>query len=244
MKISTKYELLFPPKEIFLNGENATWDWDSRKDRLSETSSYELPEGGGILFRTKDGNIPFSGFPFPPATQEAATWKRLIIAHLGQIRRYPWLLLSWRSFLAELEEVSFVGFSRYYLKSSFYRRPLRELYRVLRVINVPEWLVHGVCSMFQWDSAYCSRLQHYVSRMSANLLKANPSFEIYRTLKQAENTDANPNVQEKWRTFQKLFIILWIFSRKFRKMVRVIAENVEIKEFRMDKNEEVYAYRS
>ena len=242
MKISTEYELMFPPTKIFLC-EQVSWDWDKREWRMNELASYELPEGGGIQFYPKPGFKAFDGFPFPRATQDVASWKRMVMAHVRQIRRNPFLLLFYRSWFKELEEVASVGLFHFYLKPQYYCRPMREMFRILTIVGTPEWLTHCICSVFQWDTVYRFPLQHYVGSMSKHLLMNNPAMEIRNMLAFAENTNTNDRVVASTNTIAHLFVFLWVFSRKFRRIIKRIAEEIRIEEFQLSEDDAAYAYK-
>lgn len=204
----------------FLNPESLRWyleDWDGEYKILSEN------------FRL-----------YPPATEATSFFKRQVIIRLRSFKN-PLLLFFCNRFILELEELSQI-INRYYLKPENYGKAIRELFRIGKVLGLKELNIHIVCSVFQWDNSYLARLMNYVVRLNKENLITNPRQEINKMLRFAEMTDNNENVKSKYRTIRKLFNVLW-FVPKFRRAVKIVAKEINLREFEITEQDLKYAYK-
>lgn len=228
--IPQPFELLYPPKEIFLNEELASWDWTLRTNRFPERSDYTIDKQKGILYH-RDKQT-FKGFPFPPATDNVAIFKRALILELKD----PLALIFYKRTIRKLEELASVSVRRYYLKPEMYCRSVKEIFRLVKLVWNETW-AHTIASIFQWDKAYGWRVQNYAGRIiDKEAFIKNLRKGINTLLKFAEQSDNNIEVKKKWRQMKYLFNIAW-FIPKFRRIIKKVAKEINLEEMRMDEND-------
>lgn len=266
--IKQPYELTFPPIKIFMHEKAVLWNWEPKDDKNAELARVEFPDKGGILYYPHETMPPFPGFPFSPAVEATAIFKRFLILKAKALRN-PLNWLQFARIRDEIDDMMSVSVRRYYLKPQYYCDTVRELYRVLTIVFNNSWVrpsdedvvagkvdykrqaidfrIHAVCSVLQWDSAYRYRGQNVIIRASKHHLRYQPRVEINRILKQAIKLESGPNVQEvglrnKWRKARVLFNIAWMVP-SVRKSAKHIFSILDINEFVMRKSDLPYAFK-
>lgn len=232
-----EYEIILPPKKIFLNEEVIEKQWDKYGEIKWE---IELPEQG-ILFRPKKGAIPLNGFPLSVALDAANVIKRFIILKLKSYKN-PLRLFWYKRDIEELRNLGRITALKYALKQDRYCRAVRALYRTLITVGFDEELTHIICSIFQWDLAYRYRLQIAVTNLDNEDILLRPRMEIKRLLKKASSSESNlSGMGLKWGAAITLLNILWIFPR-FRAIIKGLVWATDIDEYQMDKSDLTYAF--
>jgi len=230
----SKYELLYPPKGIFLNEQAATWDWTPKDLGLSNSSTIDWPSEGGILYCPKNQRFGFPGFPFPPAIDNTAIFKRFIINKLYR----PWRLIFWK----EIDELMLVSVERYFLKPDMYCRAVREMYRLGKLLYPEEGIwdrrIHAVCSIFQWDPAYRFRVQMALARLRKNLGVRKGINEILDFMEAGDN---NVAVKAKYRKAKLLFNILLYWPPFYRK-VKIVFDNLRNDKMALTEADRAFAF--
>ena len=235
------YEIILPPLEIFLYPNKVKWNWDHKAGKYGDIAVFEFPKEGGMLWYPRKGRHPFPGIPYSVATESISFFKRALFLRLKSFKN-PFLLLFFKRFKQELEELAYVSVRHYYLKPEYYCRSVREMYRILKLVGVSEDWTHNICSIFQWDTAY----RFMVQNTGQELKKGNPRKEINRLLTYGEAFEmrgtAGMGIKNKWRAVKILFNLLWIIP-KFRGIIRKAVKEVNPEEFKISNIDLVYAFQ-
>lgn len=228
------YETVFPPKEIFLNEDAATWDWD-KKGTAAKIKFRMLNEG--LEFIPENGNI-YDGFLFSQATQAVEIYKHLLFIRLRQLKNpLRWLFL--KSTLQELDEMAYRVLRRYYLKPQYYCRMVREVFRILKLVGVKETRIHDVCSILQWDNAYRGRVQFAISAVGP---QETPLKIAQNALRFIEKAETDIRMRRKWKALKIAFYCAY-FIPMIRYKIRAAFSSLKFDEFRLTKGDIYYSFK-
>lgn len=264
--MNKQYELLYPPKEIFLNEKFATWDWDSTDLELYKTAEYILPDKG-IEFYPKKGLPCFDGFPFPYASENVAIFKKFVLTSARRMIKNPFSSIGFKKHFMEMASVSV---KRYSLKPERYARGVREIYRLCGMVlkegkttcficgagihednqyhNFQKWtekdlITHAICSIFQWDTAYRYRLMFLASRIRKEAFKKNPVKELKRAVNKVIGLEITDRMRKNIGFIWFLLRILLIIPR-FRATFKTVVKEIKLEEFEFSSWDLKYAFQN
>jgi hypothetical protein len=238
----SKYKIFLPPPEIFLDEYHATYGWDKAADLepIEKECRFEFPPEGGILYFGPKTIYPFKGVSFPPATDNVAIFKRMILTYLARFKN-PLEFFFIKRTIRETDELGNVALRRYYLKPNLYVRCAREVYRIVMLLVNNEYWANNAAMIIQWDTAYRHRWQYIMGFYDKEQMLKHPRKEINRLLDIGIGME-NESSAFKWKRVKLLVNILLCFPR-FRAMIRKIAEELKKEELVFDKIDIAYAFK-
>lgn len=228
--ITSEFERIFPPKDIFLNPDLASLDWDVKGN--TDEASVSFPEEGGIFWKATPESFVFSGFPFPPATENVALFKRVLIQKMMNPLSYLWISKTKR----ELEELAYISIRRYFLKPERYCKPVREVFRIASLFFKTDFWPHIIASILQWDAAYRWRAQFYSSLFDKIALQKTPKREIQRVLDIIVQNETAEMMNKKSVFLKRFFSLLWTIP-KTRSIIKVVIREVNLDELKMNEDD-------
>ena len=237
-----EFKMHIPPTEIWLDVHEAMYGLDDRAklEAVEKECRFEYPEEGGILYYAPGTLYPYKGVSYPPATDNVAIFKRMILYKLGRYKN-PFRLFVYKKDIRELEVLADVALHRYRLKPNLYAQAVREVYRLVLLITKSESWAHRIAMILQWDSAYRWRLQYAMNFFNKEKILKNLRGEINRLLDIIMGLENEPSIH-KWNK-AKWLVNLLLSLPYFRGIIRKMAEEIRLKEMVMDDNDIAYAFK-
>lgn len=237
-----KYVMVIPPEEVWLDKRLATYGLDNRKqfEEIIAECRFEFPEEGGIMYIAKGSLYPYAGIAYPPATDNVAIFKRMVLNTISSYKN-PLQLLFIKRDIRRLRVLGDIALKRYYLKPHLYARAVREVFRLVLLITKSEWWAHNVAMILQFDTAYRYRIQCIAGFFRKVALVEDMWNEINRVIEVGISMESHLSVY-KWKKAQWLLNILLLFPG-FRCIMRVVANEIRLEELIMDRNDVAYGFR-
>ncbi len=214
---------------------------------MKEVLSWEKTEDGWQM-HVKGYKYPLSGLPKKQTVNASALVKRMVIASVRLVFRFPVVLLPLlvvskdklirgiTEWLSDLWRGDYGSLLK--IEEEDYSRSIRELLRTLRKINKysEEWTLLLAC-IFEIDLAYRRRLQDVIGELDKASLEKNPKKEVLRLLDLAIRRESLSWWQaDKVRSLRKIISITWLF-KPFREMTISFLKEINIEEMRRTRSD-------
>ena len=229
--------LFFPPREVFLNSNRVFGEYQGIQKFSLKGWKIILDDEGMFFDNSKDPYL-YPGVVCPPIIQSISLYKRAVIGKIKSLKN-PFTLLSLKESIRELREIAETSVEKYHLKPHRYSHAIREVYQILdkmfpnrKIVDSASDFVHDICSVLEFDNAYRFSFQAFMGNLDRKLLKTNPKRAIMENIEYTIDEEPNHSKKEHWKEIKWAFKVLWLVSRKFRKLVKQFMKEADMDEIK------------